>query len=107
MNTHDLTVSLDALTYPTREGYYKGKLIRTKEDRAAAMVLYRAEKAELEKQWKDWLHKDYAPSFSEDLHNHVFGKAWEDGHSHGYYEVEIHYEDLVDFVAKAIELNEA
>lgn len=98
MDTKELTDSIDALTYPS---------YGDREERLAARQVYNEQRAKLEKQWKDWLHKEYAPSFSEDLHNHVYGKAWEDGHSYGYHEVEIHYEDLVDFVAKAIELNEA
>jgi len=27
----------------------------------------------------------------------IFSKAWEDGHANGFYEVEMHFRDLVDF----------
>lgn len=47
------------------------------------------------------LGEEYASHLSPALRDIIFEKAWSDGHSSGYHQVESEYDDLVDFVNKA------
>ena len=48
--------------------------------------------------WQSWLHREHLNGFGRETADAVFRKAWEDGHSSGYREVEMHYTELADIV---------
>ena len=79
-------------------GYVIEKIFNKKEYTASKEV-YRAEQEKQEKQWKKDLLAEYGIDFENDsIGKLIFSKAWEDGHSDGYYSVDQHIEDLIDFI---------
>lgn len=53
-----------------------------------------------------YLREEYGTSeLPEAVDNALFGKAWGDGHSCGYHEVELHYGELADLVLLAYRTN--
>jgi hypothetical protein len=86
---------------------------------ADALEQYEVEKAEYDKRynaateernklleaWMCKLRDEYTSDYSDDLFNHVYAKAYEDGHSAGYSEVRNYFGNYVDFVDKAIRLS--
>lgn len=54
--------------------------------------------AENQAAWRSWLHREYLNGFGRETADAVYRKAWEDGHSSGYREVEMHYQELADIV---------
>jgi hypothetical protein len=60
-------------------------------------------KGELELQWQEWLKKEYLPVDLNDDHNAlIYARAWGDGHSNGYEQVESKYIDYCDFVEQLL-----
>lgn len=99
MNAQQLTEATNRLTYPSSASH------PDKGERKAARDTYYTERSALERQWRDWLHKEHAPGFPAELDSLVFQKAWGEGHSSGYHEVENIYENLTEFVTKAISIH--
>lgn len=83
MNTQELNEAVSKLNF--------GNNI---EDRIA----YRQNVRDLQYKWQQWLHSEYACQFSQTVADKIFAKAWEDCHSNGYSNVEVYYDELVDFV---------
>jgi len=99
LTTEALTRAVNALHYPTRSPEFP-----TPEALAKGREAYRAETKRLEREWQAWLADEYAPSgLTEDQAKKIFEKAWEDGHAHGYSEVENYYISLTDFLAAYLE----
>lgn len=61
---------------------------------------YRAQVRDLETQWQEWLHEEYASFLSSQSANEIYVQAWENGHASGYSEVESIYVDLASFVQR-------
>jgi hypothetical protein len=58
---------------------------------------YHAAQNAMVAEWKAWLADEYADDLPEAVQDRIFGKAWEDGHSGGYDEIEFHYIPLAVF----------
>ena len=71
-------------------------------DREAARVAYRAEVAGLERDWREWLEAEYAEGIPASLLTNIFDRAWAEGHSSGYQDVENHYEQIADFAREVL-----
>lgn len=93
--------SLSAGRYQTemeKLGYVIEKVVNKKEYTVAKKAYLKAQEAQ-EKQWKQDLFAEYGIDFENDsIGKLIFSKAWEDGHSDGYYSVEQHIEELIDFI---------
>lgn len=92
MNSHELTLATRNIPYPSTASH------PNKEERKNARDTYYTKRGELEKQWREWLDSTYAAHLPSPVRGLIFSKAWEDGHSSGYYEVESKYEEYADFV---------
>ncbi len=55
-----------------------------------------------EQRWQNWLHETYGYGINYNRHRMIFSKAWADGHSAGYQEVEYYYGELCDFVTEIL-----
>lgn len=44
-------------------------------------------------------------NFTEEQARKIFVRAWQDGHSYGYHEVENHFDDLCEFVVDILKIN--
>jgi predicted metal-dependent phosphoesterase TrpH len=86
MDTNALEAAIKTLTYP-REA-------KNREERARLYAEYREQENALIAQWKTWLADEYADDLPAAAQNAIYRKAWEEGHSSGYYEVENHYSEL-------------
>lgn len=64
---------------------------------AIAREEYGEELSEITGQFRDWLGNEYASEYPENVQGAIFGKAWEYGHSSGYFEVESYYQELAEF----------
>ncbi len=93
LNTQELRQATDEVHYPAKA---------PKETRTAEIKAYREEISRLEQQWKDWLAAEYLPQLSASKTDEVYRKAWEDGHSSGYQEVEYHYEELAVLINRIL-----
>lgn len=96
LSTTELIATLDTIPYP--HGV-------SREERPTAMRAYNEKRGALIAQWKEWLHDVYADGFSTQAADVIYAKAWEDGHSSGYREVEMWYQELSDLVTKIKELD--
>ena len=94
MNAEEATLAQKALTYPLRSEF------PDMESYKAAREEHGEEVSEITGQFRDWLEFEYAGSFPTQVQDLIFHKAWEDGHSSGYFEVEGFYEDYADFAEK-------
>lgn len=65
-------------------------------------AMYYAQLASAEASWRAWLFSEYAWDLSEKTREKIYSKAWEDGHSSGYYEVEHHFSELCDLVTEIL-----
>ena len=91
LSTDELMEATAALVYP------RGVTPNAKYQ--AAREQYRADTNALEAEWELWLAAEYlSSSVPTEAAKAVFRKAWADGHSSGYQEVEGHYEELADLV---------
>lgn len=64
---------------------------------------YRNGALEAEQRWKKDLEKEYKISLSDPVIKCIFEKAWDEGHSNGYQEIEyyfVEYLELVEYVLK-------
>lgn len=91
LTTSELIAATDALPYPR-----KPTPVQREEWNAAIR--------ELESKWAAWLKKESAHRIPAPLHQELFEKAWDDGHSNGYEEVERYYNDYVDFAEHIIKI---
>jgi hypothetical protein len=68
--------------------------IKDRDERVAQDLSNRAARNDLEVQFRSYLEDTYASEIPAGAHGAIFSKAWADGHSSGYGEVEMHYQDL-------------
>lgn len=95
MNAAEAEAAIKALEYPTGGD---------KAERAERMNEYRQARTEIELQFKQWLADEYAYEESPKIQDRVWGKAWEHGHSSGYFDVENYYIDYAEFAQAVIYL---
>lgn len=89
LNANEAIAAVDALTYPSA--------IKDRDERVAAHAEYRAATNRITAEFREWLADEYASAMPANVQMKVWEKAWEDGHSYGYREVENHYMDLAEF----------
>lgn len=60
-------------------------------------------KSEIMTEWSDWLYGTHGGGLPTAVLDKLYGKAWQDGHSSGLYEVESYFIELVDLAIEIIE----
>lgn len=70
--------------------------IKDRDERVAQDLSNREAKNGFESQFRSYLENTYASEIPVGAHGALFSKAWSDGHSSGYGEVEMHYQDLAE-----------
>lgn len=74
-----------------------------REDRDAMREAYKAGVDKINREFRDYAeHMHGASHLPQSVRDAIWDKAWEDGHSSGLYNVEIHYEEVADLVLFAI-----
>lgn len=91
MNATEATEAHEKLPYPVGKG----------EKARAAREEYHEQLSEISGQFRDWLAQEYASDLPVGVQSLIFGKAWESGHSSGYYEIQGHYQEYADFAREA------
>lgn len=78
----------------------RGYLIETivHDDFIVAQRAFNIKSATLQQQWHDDLYEYYGVDKDNPVIQKILGKAYEDGHSSGFQEVENHFSELLDFV---------
>jgi hypothetical protein len=81
-----------------------GPLLKgTREEREAERVRRSAATQVILQEFKQYLYVEHGLNLNEKQHNLVYAKAWEDGHAHGYSEVENHYIELAHFAREILD----
>lgn len=96
LSTEELREALATVKYPHGVA---------REERREAMKRYHDEQNALILQWKEWLQNQYADGFSTQAADVIYNKAWMEGHSDGYHNVESWYQELVEMVTQIKELD--
>jgi len=74
-------------------------------ERLAAREANREAQADLENRWNQWMNAEYLHDFSANTIDALNSRAWDEGHSNGYAEVERVLQELAEF-ARMILSNE-
>jgi len=53
-------------------------------------------------EWSEWLHSEYGSDLTDEQHEMVYTKAYENGHAGGYSEIENEYIELADLATNLI-----
>jgi len=77
---------------------------KTTQERHARREEYRQKVAKLESQWRKNLYNEFAGGIPDEAADAVYAKAYADGHSSGYNEVENEFRELTDLVRNAINI---
>lgn len=93
LNANETIAAIAALVYP--------KAIADRDERVAAHAEYRAATGRIHGEFREWLAAEYASAMPANVQSKIWEKAWEDGHSGGYNEVEGHYMDYAEFAEVA------
>lgn len=99
MNAQQAADAVKALPYP-KSGDYD-----TKEEWQAARRAYQESWGKVTQEFAEYLAATYAPWLVKQTQDMIWRKAWEDGHSSGYSEVENYYMDLASFAEDAVTQN--
>jgi hypothetical protein len=99
MNAEETDEAVKAIPYP--EGWVN------KEEYHRLRAVYQAAVGEVTGKFKAWLGDNYAGDLPQGIRDMIWGKAWEDGHSSGYYVVEQHYGDYADFASSIFHIGRA
>lgn len=67
-----------------------------RDERVAQDLSNREARRGFEAQFRSYLEDTYASEIPAGAYGAIFSKAWADGHSSGYGEVEMHYQDLAE-----------
>lgn len=59
---------------------------------------YLTQQGRIASKFSEYLADAYLPGFPQSAANEVFGKAWADGHAHGFSEIESEYAGLADLI---------
>jgi hypothetical protein len=89
LDTNALNAAIKALVYPTYDG------TQTREELAQLRREYQEATGVLVSEWVEYLADEYGYDLPA-AQGAVYGKAWSDGHSAGYQEVENFYSELAD-----------
>jgi len=81
-----------SLSYP-----HLGAAGVTRENRAARLEAYRQAESEITAQHRLWLEENYNEGFAQAVLDRIYQRAWDDGHSGGYHEVENYYDEHSTF----------
>lgn len=74
----------------------------TKEEYLSLAVAYNEAVKKVAGEFRDWLAHEYAFTLPKTVQNKIWEKAWSEGHSAGYHEVENYYTQYAEFAAFAI-----
>src|SRR4030095_6895683 len=91
MNTDELVQAIRNLPTPKWQADREKYLV----DQEA----WKAQQAELEKKWKEWLGERYASDINTSGKDLIYSRAFSQGHSAGYYDIENEYIDLSEFAS--------
>jgi hypothetical protein len=94
LNTDALNTAIAALVYPTRTNPQVPGLS------AQLRREYNTALSALIGEWVEYLADEYGYDLPADAQSAIYGKAWSDGHSSGYQEVEHHYSELADLARR-------
>jgi hypothetical protein len=94
LSTRELDEATRALVWPRFDGRRSAKAFA---DLQEAKNQYHADEKALEACWEPWLAKEYADGLSAIVVDELFRRAWDDGHSSGYHEVETYYQQYAEF----------
>ncbi len=95
LNTQEVHDSVNAISSGRVDIYRKSSV-------DAARARFDAERFRLEQEWREWLEKQYAQDIPTGLLTNIYDRAWAEGHSSGYFDVQDRYEDLTDFVREVL-----
>lgn len=65
---------------------------------ATPHATYVETRANLEAQWREWLYQEFADDFSTQAADAIYVRAYEEGHSSGYQEIQNQFIDLTSLV---------
>ncbi len=99
LSTAELEQAYKDTPYPK----YSSKM--GKDEYARLRQQWRVDIAALETRWRPWLFNEYLAGYDlpESLGDIVFTKAWDDGHSAGYHQVESEYQSIAEFARTILE----
>lgn len=95
MNTSQLIAATSNIKYPSCHGM-------NRDEKVAAHGEYYESITALQAEWKLWLAAEYAGDLNQKARDAIYAKAWSDGHSSGYSEIEYHYIELAELVRTAL-----
>jgi hypothetical protein len=96
-NAQQAEEAIKALPFPKRGDY------DTKDAWLEARQAYNVAQGKITSEFREWLGYEYASSLPTKIWDRLWAKAWEDGHAHGYHDVEMHYIDMADFAEAVAE----
>lgn len=97
LNAIELKNAVQNLSYPASG-------VGTREERQAGRDAYIQNQKSLELQFRAYLAFEYADGLPTETQDAIWEEAWEDGHSYGYGNVELYYEDYADLAYVAVTL---
>lgn len=78
----------------------------TREKRDAMQDNYNAEHERIKREFRDWLHQEFAPDVHPEAQAAIWKKAWDDAHDGSLRGVADQYEELANIVNFAIQLSQ-
>lgn len=98
LSTEELEQAYKDTTYPK----HTSKM--AKDEHARLRQQWRVDIAALEARWRPWLFNEYLAGYDlpESLGDIVFTKAWDEGHSAGYHQVESEYQAVAEFAREVL-----
>ena len=91
MDTSTANAAADALPYPSNAPVKERTRLRREYEESLALITA---------EFKEWLAFEYASELPVSVQEDIWYKAWADGHSAGYNEVERFYINLAEFAEK-------
>jgi len=100
-STNDLLLALDQLAF---DSYPSPAAYPSKYDRSVALTEYQNKVNALVSEWKTWLFDDYASHLNAAQQEVLYTKAYADGHSNGYREIENEFAELAELATSLFSL---
>lgn len=99
LSTQEATEASEA----ARVLYPKASMSREKRD--AQRRIYDAEHERIKREFRDWLHHEYAPDLHPDAQAAIWKKAWDDAHSGSLNGIAAQYEEIANIANFAVQLS--
>lgn len=99
----EILKEIDDTPFTTSDRENKKKQVEKEVKEVKAMIVddYKFAVKIFEKNFKQYLFKDLSPEIK-DVAEVIYRRAYDEGHAHGYTEIEICFNDLVDFVTEIL-----